>query len=453
MAESQSQFFLFRTRRFTPLFMTQFLGAFNDNVFRNALVILITYFAAERLAVDPRILVTAAAGIFMLPFFLFSAVAGQIVDAHEKSAYIRRLKMIEIGLMLLAALGFYLENVTLLMTVLFLLGTQSAFFGPVKYSVLPDLLKEKELIGGNALVGAGTFLAILFGTIIGGIFILREGGTAYVSAVIILMAVVGYWFSRHIPVTKTADPGLKINFNFITETWRIVAFAMQKKDVFLSMIGIAWFWLVGFVFLSQFPVYGKDVIGGDEMVVTMFLTTFSIGIGLGALLCNKLLKGEVSSVYVPLGAFGISASILVLWLVSPAPADPDAELIGLAEFFRDPQHWAVLAAKLSVAVFGGLYIVPLYAIVQSRADPAHRSRTIAANNIINALFMVASSVMAMGMLAMEMRVVDIFLTVGIVNILVGFLVRRIVRERRAANAEKAAALAKKTVKTGKGGSS
>lgn len=432
---SHSQFALLKTRRFAPLFVAQFLGAFNDNVFRNALVMLITFYAADQVSMDPRILVTAAAGIFMLPFFLFSALAGQIVDANEKSAYIRRLKKIEIGLMLIAALGFYLQSVSLLMVVLFLMGTQSAFFGPVKYSILPDHLQEDELIGGNAIVEAGTFLSILLGTIIGGILIMREGGMEIVSAIIVAMAALGYFSSRYIPVAKAAAPDLKVSYNIFTETWGIVRHAAGNKDVFLSIIGISWFWLVGFVFLSQFPVYGKDVIGGNEMIVTLFLTTFSIGIACGSLLCEKLLKGEVSGLYVPVGAFGMTASILLLWLVSPKTSVmvDEGGLIGIMEFLSNPQYCAVLVAMLLVSIFGGIYIVPLYAIMQSRSDRAHRSRTIAANNILNALFMVASSLLAMLMLSLNMRVVDIFLTVGIVNIPVGFLVRRIVKKRRIAN--------------------
>jgi len=432
---SQSQFALLKTRRFAPLFVTQFLGAFNDNVFRNALVILITYYVADQVEMDTRILVTAAAGIFMLPFFLFSALAGQIVDSSEKSSYIRRLKKIEIGLMLVAALGFHLQSVNLLMTVLFLMGTQSAFFGPVKYSILPDHLHEDELIGGNAVVEAGTFLSILLGTIIGGTLVMREGGLDIVSVIIVAMAVIGYLASRSIPLAKAAAPDLKISYNIFVETWRIVRHTAGNKDVFLSIIGISWFWLVGFVFLSQFPVYGKDVIGGNEMIVTLFLTTFSVGIAIGSLLCERLLKGEVSGLYVPLGAFGMTAAILLLWLVSPktvAVVD-EAALIGITEFLSNPQYCAVLGAMLLVSIFGGIYIVPLYAIMQSRSDKAHRSRTIAANNILNALFMVASSLLAMGMLSLNMRVVDIFLTVGIVNIPVGFLIRRMVKNRRAAN--------------------
>ena len=433
---SHSQFSLLKTKRFGPLFVTQFLGAFNDNIFKNALVILITYFAADKLSMDPRILVTAAAGIFILPFFLFSALAGQLVDAHEKSGFIRKIKLVEIGLMCLASIGFYLESVNLLMVVLFLLGTQSAFFGPVKYSILPDHLEEDELIGGNALIEAGTFLAILFGTILGGILILKAGGTMYVSAIVLAMAGIGYWSSRSVPEAKAADPDLEINYNIFTETWNIVKHTAGQKDVFLSIVGISWFWLVGFVFLSQFPVYGKEIFGGDEAVVTLFLTTFSIGIGLGSLFCNKLLDGEVSGVYLPLGSFGMSLAILFLWWVSPEAVVVDENnLIGIAEFLANTQNIAVLLGMLLVSIFGGIYIVPLYAIMQSRCDATHRSRTVAANNILNALFMVLSAIATMLMLKMHMDIVDIFLVVGLVNVPVGFLVRRIVRIRRAANAK------------------
>ena len=426
---ADSQFSLLTRKRFGPLFITQFLGAFNDNVFKNALVILITYFAADKLSMDPRILVTAAAGIFILPFFLFSAVAGQLVDAHEKSAFIRKIKTIEIFLMIFAAAGFYLESVNMLMCVLFLMGTQSAFFGPVKYSILPDHLKDDELIGGNGLIEAGTFLAILLGTILGGILILQKGGTAWVSGITIAMALVGYLSSRFIPYAKPAAPDLKVNYNIVTETWNIVRHTAQQKDVFLSIIGISWFWLVGFVFLSQFPVFGKDVMGGDEGVVTLFLTTFSIGIGVGSLLCNKLLKGEVSGVYLPLGSFGMSAAILFLWCVSPeAKFLPDDSLVTVGQFITNPQSWAVLAGMLGVSIFGGIYIVPLYAIMQSRCDAAHRSRTVASNNILNALFMVVSAVLTMLLLKMNMQIVDIFLVMGLINVPVGFIVRNTVKK-------------------------
>jgi acyl-[acyl-carrier-protein]-phospholipid O-acyltransferase/long-chain-fatty-acid--[acyl-carrier-protein] ligase len=428
---SHSQFSLLKTRRFLPLFVTQFLGAFNDNVFKNALIIMMTYQAAEKVSVDPRLLVTASAGIFILPFFLFSAMAGQLADKFEKSRMIRIVKFIEIPLMAVAAIGFYLENYWLLMGVLFCAGTHSTFFGPLKYSILPDHLKEDELIGGNALVEAGTFLAILLGTIAGGVLILRDGGTTIVSLIITGTAITGWAVSRKIPLAPAAAKTLQLKFNFILETVRMIKQSMTERDVFLSIIGISWFWLVGFTFLAQFPIYAKDVVGADETIVTLFLTVFSVGIAIGSLICNKLLKGVVSGLYVPLGSFGMTAFIFILWFISPKTAPPET-LIGLAEFLSVPQNGLILFSLLGIAVFSGIYIVPLYAIMQTRCDQNRRSRTIAANNIMNALFMVGGAAVTMVMLKLNMQVTDIFLTIGIVNIPVAFLVRRIVRIRRAA---------------------
>lgn len=429
-----SQFSLLHTRRFLPLFLTQFLGAFNDNVFKNALVILITYHAGEKVGVDPRLLVTAAAGIFILPFFLFSATAGQIADKYEKARLIKIIRFIEIPLMALAALGFAVENYWMLLGVLFCAGTQAAFFGPLKYSILPEHLKESELIGGNALVEAGTFLAILLGTILGGVLILKAGGVTAISAIIIVVALFGWIASRSIPKAGRGSPGLKVNFNFIAETWHLTRRAYTEKDVFLSIIGISWFWLVGFTFLAQFPVYASEVIGANEQIVTLFLTVFSVGIALGSLICNKLLKGKVSGVYVPFGAFGMTAGTFLFYLVSPQAA-PHEALIGFSQFMQAPQNLLILASLLMISIFGGLYIVPLYTIMQTRCAESHRSRTIAVNNIINALFMVLGAALTMVMLKLHIGITEIFLIIGLMNIPVAFLVKRIVKQRRAARGE------------------
>jgi acyl-[acyl-carrier-protein]-phospholipid O-acyltransferase/long-chain-fatty-acid--[acyl-carrier-protein] ligase len=431
---SHSQFSLLKTKRFLPLFLAQFLSAFNDNVFKNALVIMMTYKAGEKTGVDPRLLVTAAAGIFILPFFLFSATAGQIADKFEKSKLIRTIRFIEIPVMLLAAVGFYLENYWMLLAVLFCAGVMSAFFGPLKYSILPEHLKENELIGGNALIEAGTFLAILLGTILGGILILKDSGVVSISVIIIITAVMGWISSRWVPAAQTGASDLKVGGNFIVETWRLVAHAKKEKDVFLSIIGISWFWLVGFTFLAQFPVYASEVLGANEEVVTLFLTIFSVGIAIGSLICNRLLKGQVSGIYVPLGAFGMTAGIFLFWLATPAITTHET-LSGFTQFMELPADWFILASLLTISVFGGLYIVPLYTIMQTRCAASHRSRTIAVNNIINAFFMVMGAVLTMVMLKMHIGITEIFLLIGIVNIPVAFLVKRIVRQRRAARKE------------------
>ncbi|MDD9901736.1 MAG: MFS transporter [Alphaproteobacteria bacterium] len=309
------------------------------------------------------------------------------------------------------------------------MGAQSAFFGPLKYSILPDHLEEKDLIGANALVEAGTFLAILLGTILGGILILRDGGVVMISSCIFLAALAGWSASRKIPKAPARDPSLKVNYNIVTETWKLASRVRENKDVFLAIMGISWFWLVGFTFLAQFPVYASDVLGADEGVVTLFLTVFSIGIAFGSLLCNKLLKGEVSGVLVPFALTGMTVSIFAFWFATPLSPMADA-LIGITAFLQQVRGWLILAGLMAVSVFGGMYIVPLYAIMQAWSEDSHRSRTIAVNNIMNALFMVAGAVLTMFALKLNMRIQDVFLVLAVFNIPVGFLVRRIVNHRR-----------------------
>ncbi len=417
------QWHLLKTKRFLPLFITQFLGAFNDNVFKNALVILITYTVAEQSALSPQIMITMAAGIFILPFFLFSATAGQLADKHDKAKLIRIIKFVEILLMLGAATGFYLQQVNLLMLVLFLMGTQSAFFGPLKYGILPDQLNENELIGGNALIGTGTFVSILLGTICGGLLIMADNGGLIISGLIIAIALIGWLSSLLIPPTQAADNTITVNYNFFTETHRIIGHIRQNPVVFRAILGISWFWLFGATFLSQFPTFGKNIIGGNEQVVTLFLAIFSIGIGIGSLLCNRLLKGEVAATYVPLGILGMTIFTIDLYFASSRIVAGNAEtLIGVAVFLESWANWRVLIDLLGIAVSGGIYIVPLYAIVQDRTAAAYRSRTIAGNNIMNALFMVVSAVTISLMLAHTFTVTEIFLTIAIVNGLVAIYI-------------------------------
>ncbi len=433
----ENQFGLLRSRRFLPLFATQFLGAFNDNAFRNALVILVAYSATTVSGVDSRVVITAAAGLFILPFFLFSALAGQLADRLEKSRLIRAVKFFEIVVMGLAAAGFWLSAqgegeraVWVLMGVLFLMGTQSAFFGPLKYGILPDHLRENELIGGNALIEAGTFLAILLGTLFGGLLVLKADGALFgglldiendglaaVSGAVVGIAVIGFVASFFIPKAGPAAPDLRINPNIAAETWAIVRHAAEIPAVFRSIIGISWFWSVGAVFLAQFPAFGRDVFGADETVVNLFLVAFSIGIGLGSLQCNRWLKGVVSARYVPLGAIGMALFGLDLYYASAAVTPPLEGLppIGIEVFLSDWRNLRVLADLVLIAVFGGFFIVPLYAILQSRSDEAARARTIAANNIVNAGFMVVAAVVSGAMLARDFTVTEVFLVLAIGN--------------------------------------
>jgi len=410
-----SQFHLFQTRRFWPLFVTQFFGAANDNLFKNALVILILYRLGAGSAINPQILVTLAAGIFILPFFLFSANAGQLADKFEKSRLIRWIKFGEICIMSAAVFGLYAGEINVLLGVLFAMGTQSAYFGPLKYSILPDHLAEDELIGGNALIEAGTFLAILLGTIAGGLLILADDGVMIVSAGILGLAVIGWGCSFFIPAAPAPMPDLKVSINIFSGIWTMVGMARSRRDVFLSILGISWFWLVGATFLAQFPAFAKNVLGGNETVVTLFLTVFSVGIGLGSLLCGRLLKGEISAKYVPFGALGMTLFILDLYGVSSALPVPGPDLVGFRDFLNDPVSWRLLVDLLGISMSGGLFIVPLYALVQSHSPKEQRSRIIAANNILNAAFMVIGALAASVMLALHLSVPEVFLVLAVLN--------------------------------------
>ena len=405
---------LLRTKRFGPLFVTQFLGALNDNLFKNALIILVIYRIAADAGLNGQILVTVAAGIFILPFFLFSATAGQVADKFEKSGLIRWIKAGEIVIMVLAAIGFWIGDVYFLMAVLFFMGVQSALFGPVKYSILPDYLRRDELIGGNALVEAGTFLAILIGTIAGGLLILRDQGTLMVSIGVVSLACLGWISSLFLPPAPAPVPALKINPNIVGETWGIVKKAAERRDIFLSILGISWFWLVGATFLSQFPAFTKDVLSADETVVTLFLTLFSVGIGVGSLLCSRLLKGEITAKYVPLGALGMTVFIIDLYMASSG-GGAGKPLLDAMAFMATPANWRIVFDLVAVAVCAGIYIVPLYAILQSRSEETHRSRIMAANNIMNAAFMVVGAAAATAMLAAQTSVPRVFLIIGMIN--------------------------------------
>jgi len=404
---------LIKSRRFLPLFLTQLLGAANDNLFKSALIMLITFELADKAGLDGPIMVTLAAGIFIAPFFVFSATAGQLADRFDKARLAQITKLAEVLIMSGAAFAFVSANPYVLMVVLFLMGTQSALFGPVKYSILPQHLKEEELISANAMVGAGTFLAILIGSIAGGLLILRDGGIPLVSTLVISIAVLGAIASLFIPAAPSSSDQVRVNPNIVGETVNMLRHAASRRDVFLSILGISWFWLVGATFLSQFPAFAKGVLGGDENIVTLFLAVFSIGIGLGSMLCSKLLKGEVTAKFVPFAALTMTAFMVDLYFASLQVVLVPGTQIGA--FLSDPIGLRILADLLMVAVSGGLFIVPLYAILQSRGDAAHRARDIAANNIFNALFMVASAIAITLMLSGGMTIPGVFLTVAIAN--------------------------------------
>ena len=411
----QGQFALFRQRRFLPFFLTQFLGAFNDNIFKNSLILLLTFGTLINADEKLSLYTNAAALLFILPFFLFSATAGQIADKFEKSALIRKIKLFEILIMILATAAFYMESVTALMAVLFLMGAQSSFFGPVKYSIIPQHLHANELVGGNALVESGTFLAILVGTIFAGILQSFDTPLLYISFTVIGFSILGYYTSRAIPTAPAVAPELKINWNLISQTINTISFTREKKPVFISIMGISWFWFLGAAYLTQFPEYSKTLLGGDDGVVILLLTTFSMGIGAGSLLCEKLSGHKVELGLVPLGSIGLTVFGIDLGLQTPPPiAD---ELRSITEFLLMDNAIRTLLDMACIGLFGGFYIVPLYAMIQERSDPAVRSRIIAGNNIFNALFMVASAATGFFLLGFAgLSIPDFFLTIAIMNL-------------------------------------
>ncbi|MBL8490966.1 MAG: MFS transporter, partial [Rhodocyclaceae bacterium] len=424
---SQSgQFGLLRSRRFLPFFVTQFLGAFNDNVFKNALVVLLTFQAAQWTTLKPEVMANLAAGVFILPFFLFSATAGQLADKLDRSRVARFVKLLEMAIMLVAGAGFWLHSLGVLMFALFLLGLHSTLFGPVKYAILPQHLREEELVGGNALVEAGTFVAILLGTLAGGLLAGVDNGTAWVAGFGFLVATAGYAASRSIPPAPAPEPSLRVNPNPVTETWRNIAFARENQTVFLSIMGISWFWLYGALFLAQFPAYARNVLGGAESSVTLLLATFTVGIGIGSLLCERLSAKQVELGLVPFGSIGLT--LFGLDIAFASPAAPLGQGLAVGALLAHGVVWHVLADLLLIGLFGGFFIVPLYALVQQRSAEAQRARIIAANNILNALFMVVGALAAAGFLGEGLGIPMLFAIAALCNAAVAVFIYKLVPE-------------------------
>jgi 1-acyl-sn-glycerol-3-phosphate acyltransferase len=421
-----SQFSLLKTLRFAPFFLTQFLGAFNDNVYKNSLMAMIT-FGLLSSTLDLSLMNNIGAMLFILPFFLFSALAGQLSDKYEKSYLIRRIKLLEIVIMCLGAIAFYFSMTAGLMLLLFLMGTQSAFFGPVKYSIIPQHLDNHELVGGNALVEMGTFLAILIGTLVASILATQSDGVLWVSAIIISVAILGYLVSRKIPSAPAANPNLKVRFNPFTETWRTISYSREQKSVFLAVLAISWFWFLGAAYLTQIYGFAKDYLGGDQSVVMVLLATFSIGIATGSLLCERLSGHKVELGLVPLGSIGLTIFGMDLFLQSLPELGP--QLITAGEFLSTPSNLRIVADFLLIGVFGGFYIVPLYAMVQARSAPEKRSQVIAAINIMNALFMVASAIVGIIVLGLlDLTIPQFFLILAVLNALVAIYIYRTIPE-------------------------
>ncbi len=415
--EPSSQFALLRQRRFAPYFWVQFLNAGNDNLFKFPLIILITYqLQLDWLPASQAGLVINA--LFILPYVLFSATSGQLADKLEKHKLMRFVKSLEIAIMALAAWGYLTTQVHLLLLCVLLMGLHSTLFGPVKYAYLPQQLNERELMGGNGMVEMGTFVAILLGQVLGGLLIaVPEVGARNVAIACLVTAVLGRLLAQFIPVCPATDPTLKINWNPFTETWRNLLLAREVPVVFRSLLGISWMWFFGAVYLSNFPAFAKEVLHGDAQVATALLVMFSLGIGIGSLLCERLSRHSVEIGLVPVGAIGMTLFSIDLYFASRGLSTKPA-LMNLSEFFSHTEHWRVLADLGLLALFTGLYSVPMYALIQLRSQPSHRARIIAANNILNALFMIVSSLLAGVLLSsFGFSIPELFLSVGLANLL------------------------------------
>lgn len=422
-----SQFKLMTQRRFAPFFWAQFFGAFNDNVFKTALLTVLTFEALNWTTLDRGFLNNLIPGLFILPFVLFSAIAGQLADKFEKSGLVRYIKLLEIAIMLMAAIGWMRHDLWLLIAAVAGMGLHSALFGPVKYAYLPQKLAPDELVGGNGLVEMGTFVGILLGEVLGAVLVLHKPwGIELVAGGTIAIACAGWLASRAIPVSPAPAPELKINWNLATETVRNIRYSKQNRPVFLSMLANSWFWFYGAIILAQFPLYAKDYLHGDHSIFVLLLTIFSLGIGTGSLLCERLSGHKVEIGLVPFGAIGLSVFGFDLFLASTAYSN--ATLVDIAGFVQQAGSTRILLDCLLIGVFGGLYIVPLFALIQTRCDPQHMSRTIAGMNILNALFMVVAALLAMVLLNAGLSIPQLFMVTAILNAVVALYIFTVVPE-------------------------
>jgi 1-acyl-sn-glycerol-3-phosphate acyltransferase len=423
-----SQFSLLSQRRFAPFFWTQFFGAFNDNVFKTALLVVLTYDTAAWTGMKADFLNALIPGLFILPYVVFSATAGQIADKVEKGRLARYVKLLEIGIMLVAGAGWMTHTLWLLIAAVVGMGVHSTLFGPVKYAYLPQHLKSEELVGGNGVVEMGTFVGILLGQVSGALLVKVSGiGIELVAGGTLLFAVIGWAISLRIPHSPPPAPDLPINPNFFAESIRNLAFSKQNRAVFLSMLGNSWFWFYGAIVLSQFPLYGKDYLHGDYSVFVLLLTVFSIGVGAGSLLCEKLSGHKVEIGLVPFGSIGLSLFGADLYFASLGFTYTGPEL-GVSALLAQAGIARILFDIALLGVFGGLFIVPLFALIQTRCDPQHLSRTIGGMNILNALFMVVASGVAILMHAQGFTIPQMFLATAIMNAIVAIYIFSLVPE-------------------------
>jgi hypothetical protein len=407
---------LLKRRRFLPLFTTQFMGAFNDNLFKTSMVLFATYqiFADER---QEGFFNALAAGLFVLPFFLLSALAGQLADSNDKTRIIRVVKLAEIGIMLVGCAGLLLAStgaVTLPLVLMLVavtgLGIHSTFFGPIKYAILPQHLDDKDVLGGTGLVEAGTYLSILLGTIVAG-FIYRS--TLIVAGMTLAVAIGGYLIARQIPPAPRLGPQLVIDWNPLRASWRLIAATMHIRRLFLAICAISFFWTIGSVLIIAFPPLVKNVLTADAGVASLVLAVFSIGVAIGSVVINLLLKGAISARYSPASVIAMGIAVIAFWaavrLWTPAT---DGRLYGIGTFIAQPHAGTVLVSLLAVAIFGGMFVVPLYAFLTTTVAKDQTARTVAANNVVNSGAMTIGSMAVAAMMAMGVTAGQLLLLVA-----------------------------------------
>ncbi len=419
---------IFTNKKFRPLFWTQFLGSLNDNFLKNALVVMITFKGVAIGGLDSASVVAISSGLFILPFFLFSPIAGQVADKLDKDRLVRLTKFWEVAIMVVASAGFYFENFSILLGVLFLAGIQATLFGPVKYSLLPDLVDPKELVEANAYVELGTFLAILLGTIGGGIAVSLPGSQWWIIASILALALLGLLTGYQTPKVLAACSSLKIQLNPLPAFKESLALLREKKAIFNSVLGISWLWFFGAAILSTLPIYCKDFLGAGEQVVTCFLAMFTLGTGLGSMICEKLSFKRIEIGLVPIGSLGMTIFLVDLFFARPDWAIDATHLLSLREFLQHPLSFRLLIDFFFMSAFGGIFVLPLYTLIQDRSHPESRSRVIAGNNIFNAVFMVVSSLCIILFHAIHLSYPQIFLCLGLLNFLVAVYIYSIVPE-------------------------
>ena len=414
---------MIRSRRFLPYFITQCLGALNDNIYKNVLILLVTYSQMGELPLETSLFVNLAAGLFILPFFLFSAHAGAIADCMDKAKLIRRLKILEMIIMLCAAVAMMSHSYLILLGLLFLMGTQSAYFGPAKYSLLPQALKASELVSGNAWVEMGTFIAILVGTLGAGLIVGYEHSPLMAASIVVAVAVLGYLSSRAIPPLPAQGKPRTIATNPFSETWNVIKQAKAQPAIWNAILAISWFWFLGATYLTQFPNFAKLYLYADATVVSLLLALFSIGIAIGSFVCERISFGHVELGVLPFGVLGLTIfGFDLMWALPTAPSDPEF-VYAFSTFISDSQHYRLMFDLAMIGVSGGLFIVPLYAFIQTRADKNRCAQAIAANNIINALFMVCSAVLGIVVLSvLEWSIPQLFTLLAALNLLVAIYI-------------------------------